>query len=137
MTKFITITKQIPEPPAEYEYQDRQPQEGEDYLVWAYNIYTGWGWLKEMVSHVDQKHNINFAYRIKKKRLMTPGELAEGWLVSQHGAFFKVVCFGTVYLYLAVQIGKEKWTPKELHDDGWGYCDTPTGPRKSLEVDCD
>lgn len=137
MSNTIKITKEIPAPPEGFAVEDRQPKEGEEAVVLSPRL-NDWegpeiaysdGWCKPLFK------NCIYAYRIpKKKRLMTPQELAGKWV--WRGGAGATVCGidiqeGKIYTH------KTSLTVFEAKLNGWSWSDTPTSEPHSLEVDDD
>lgn len=129
MSNTIKITKEIPAPPEGFAVEDRQPKEGERSIILLINGQ----WSAE--NKFGYQPSYIYAYRIpKKKRLMTPQELAGKWL-HFHDDTAKALVLAIGYNYV-MTIAQTK-SVQILHEEKTLWSDTPTSEPRSLEVDDD
>lgn len=134
MSNNIKITKEIPAPPEGFAVEERYPKANEPFCT-----FVTWknAWEERSPHKVDQEGHgfLIFAYRIsKKKRLMTPQELAGKWVwIGGSGA---IVC-GIDIQEGKIHTHKTSLTVFEAKLHGWSWSDTPTSEPRSLEVDDD
>lgn len=134
-TQEVTIT--VPKPPKGWVIeQGRIPKVGEKAMQFS---HKSGDWCSEF-THDERKYIVTkhmlFAFPApKRKRLLTPSELAGKWLHHPLGDSFFVVRFCEGFIWMGDHEGGK--SVKEAHDDGIFYSLTPTSERLPLEIEDD
>lgn len=126
----------LPDPPAGYvAVPGRKYQPGDDCRFWS-ALHGTWVFEKDIQGKPEHRP---IAFRLApKKRLMTPLELLGKWIHAKEQIAFVGSCSGDT-IHFANLYGPSACcvTVKAMHQSGYTYSDTPTGPQKPMEVEDD